>query len=138
MGLAGSGAGSQWRGSIPIPPASLRAPGLCATHIVGVIILVVGQLHHPVGALERGTAMGNQLRTVKKKKKQTPQHQTGLQAPLQTQPHGDPTELVGDTGSSRVYGLASHHQQRKASNAPFHGREGEWGILIIIFLKYTI
>lgn len=60
-------AGSQWRGSIPIPPASLRAPGLRATHIVGVIILIVGQLHHPVGALERGTATGNQLRTVKKK-----------------------------------------------------------------------
>lgn len=59
-------AGSQQRGSSPLPPALQWAPGLCATHIVGVIILVVGQLHHPIGALERGTAMGHKLGTIQK------------------------------------------------------------------------
>lgn len=47
-------------------PSHCPAVGLCATHIVGVIILVVGQLHHPIGALQRGTAMGHQLGTIQK------------------------------------------------------------------------
>lgn len=90
MGLAGSRAGSQWRGSIPIPPTSLQAPGLCATHIVGVIILIVGQLHHPVGALERGTAMGNQLRTVQKKTKNHPSTKLGSRLLCKPSPMGTP------------------------------------------------
>lgn len=56
MGLAWSRAGSQQRGSILIPLASLWALGTCTTHIVGVIVLIVGQLHHPIGALERDKA----------------------------------------------------------------------------------
>lgn len=60
------GLGVSRGGSIPLPPALLWALGLCATHIVGVIILVVGQLHHPIGALERGTAMGHKLGTIQK------------------------------------------------------------------------
>ena len=45
-------------GTHPHPTAPLQALGTCITHIVGVIVLIVSQLHHPVGALERGTAMG--------------------------------------------------------------------------------
>lgn len=55
-GQHGAGQGVSGGDLSPIPPAPLRALGTCATHIVGVIVLIVGQLHHPIGALERGTA----------------------------------------------------------------------------------
>lgn len=95
------GAGSQQRGSIPLPAVLLQTLGLRATHIVGVIILVVGQLHHPIGALESGTAMGYKLGTIQKT------HITKLGSSTNP-PHRD-HRAGGRSGMSRgVYSLTSH------------------------------
>lgn len=47
--------------SMPVPvPFLTYALGSSTTHIVGVVVLVVGQLHHSIGALERDMWVTNQ------------------------------------------------------------------------------
>lgn len=102
------------RGSVPIPPTPLCAPGTHTTHIVSVIVLVVGQLHHTVGAL-KGVQPWGPVRDNPKKYPTAPNQALG--------PPANPAGITEPAGSGM------HHTACKASvqMSPFCGRERKVG-----------
>lgn len=120
MGLAWSGAGSHG-GICPHPTHPAMHSGDRTTHIVSVIVLVVGQLHHAVGAL-KGVQPWGPVRDNPKEHPTAPNQALG--------PSANPAGITELAGSAGVVGCRGwHHSAGKANvqMSPFCGRERKEG-----------
>lgn len=127
VGWGWHGVGQEVMGGIcPHPTHPTMRSGDRTTHIVSVIVLIVGQLHHAVGAL-KGVQPWGPVRDNPKIHPTAPNQALGPSA----NPAGI-TEPVGSAGGSGMQGLASQRRQSKCSNAHILWEGEEGGILIII------